>query len=314
MSAFSLSARSGLTWTVLRLHRGSLWLWTAYVVLVAGVLLWAWGPGTAGLGIVGHCDPAVANACTAKGSTADAYHYALSFAGVFLFFLPLAVSVFAGGALIGQELERGTARLAWTQSVSPIRWLTAKLALPALALVVGTGLLMVLRRQVAAAAPGLSENRWFSGNFEVLGPVVVALPLLGLACGALAGLLQRRLLPGAVFGLVLTLLLTTVVGWLRPYLWPAKTVTGTLAQGYPGFTGDVLGEGAITGSGAHVQDPMCASDRSCLADHNITGYYTEGHPPSHFWPLQLTETAVILALTAVIVLIAYALLRRRVAR
>ncbi|MYW67818.1 ABC transporter permease [Streptomyces sp. SID8379] len=308
-----LSPRSGLTWTVLRLHRGALRLWVASVVVLTGVLLWAWGPGTSGLDITGHCGGITANGCAATGPTVDTYHYALLSADFCLTLLPLAVAVFAGGVLIGRELETGTAQLAWTQSVSPLRWLTAKLALPALALVVGTGLLVVLRRQVAAAAPGYGDNQWFSRNFEVLGPVAVALPLLGLACGALAALLQRRLLAGAGLGLTLTVLLTLVVGMLRPSLWPTHTATSTVAQGYPAFEGEVTGEGAITASGAHIADPMCVDDQACIATHHITGYYVEGHPTSHFWPLQLAETGVLLALSALIVFVTYRVLRKRVA-
>ncbi|MBO1337526.1 ABC transporter permease [Streptomyces sp. VRA16 Mangrove soil] len=313
MSAAAFSPRGGLTWTVLRLHRGTLWLWAAYVVLGAGVLLWAWGPGTSGLDITGTCDPAVAGGCTAKGPTADPYHYALTLTDGFLSLLPLAVAVFAGGALIGRELESGTAQLTWTQSVAPARWLLTKLALPALALVAGTGLLVVLRRQVAAAAPGLTDNRWFTGSFDALGPVAVVLPLLGLVCGALAALFQRRLLAGAALGFLLTAALAAALDLLRPYLWPTTTVTGTLAQGYRGFTGDVVDEGAITGSGAHIVDPICVNDQACITEHNITGYYTEGHPPSHFWPLQLVETGVVLVLTVIVTLIAFRVLGRRVA-
>ncbi|MFD8573152.1 hypothetical protein [Streptomyces sp. NPDC059639] len=313
MSTLSLSPRSGLTWTVLRLHRGSLWLWTAYVVLLAGVLLWAWGPGVSDLGIVGGCDPGVANVCTAKGSTADSFHYAVSFADTFLSLLPLAVAVFAGGALLGSELEKGTAQLAWTQSVSPARWLTTKLALPALALVTGTALLVVLRRQVAAAAPGLSQSQWYAGSFEVLGPTAVALPLLGLACGALMALVHRRSLRGAGFGLALTAALTAAAGLLRPHLWPTEIRVGTVAQNYLRFTGEITSEGAVTASGAHIADPMCVGKSACIAEHHVTGYYREGHPPSHFWPLQLVEAGLLLALTAVIVFIAYRILRRSVA-
>ncbi|MEV5607776.1 hypothetical protein [Streptomyces sp. NPDC052225] len=312
MSSLTLTRPTGLNWTVLRLHRGALTLWGAYVAVAAGLLLWAWGPGTAGLGITGRCSLAVANACTAKGSTAEAYHYVLNAVGLSLSFLPLAVAVFAGGALIGRELESGTAHLAWTQSVPPLRWLAVKLAVPALALTAGTGLLVVLRRAVAAQAPGLPGNRWFTGSFELFGPAAVVLPLLGLACGALGALLQRRVLAGAGFGFVLTLLLTLAVGYLRPYLWPMKTVVGSLDEGYPAFVGEQWKEDAVTASGAHVADPMCVDDRACLAEHHITGYYREGHPPSHFWPLQLIETGILLGLTGVVTLIAFRVLRRRV--
>ncbi|WP_372343703.1 ABC transporter permease [Streptomyces sp. KL116D] len=313
MSATTFSPRSGLTWTVLRLHRGSIWLWALYVAVTAGLLLWAWGPGTSGLGIIGVCSPKVATGCVAEGDTAGAYHYVLQFTDVLVSFLPAAAAVYAGGTLIGQELERGTAQLMWTQSVSPVRWLTTKLVLPALLLVAGTGVLVLLRRAVAAQTPHLTDNQWFTGSPGALSPVVMAMPLLGLACGALAALLKRRALTSAVIGLVLTVALGTLVGLVRSRLWPTETVFGSVEHGYPGFVGEVVSEGAVTGSGAHVADPMCGGDRACLVDHNVTGFYTEGHPPSHFWPLQLVETGLVLALTAAVVALTYRTLRKRVA-
>ncbi|MEU0393296.1 hypothetical protein ABZ208_11045 [Streptomyces sp. NPDC006208] len=47
----------------------------------------------------------------------------MSLASTLIAWLPFAVAVYAGGVLIVRELERGTAALAWTQSVTPARWL-----------------------------------------------------------------------------------------------------------------------------------------------------------------------------------------------
>ncbi|MFJ8827404.1 ABC transporter permease [Streptomyces sp. NPDC102467] len=313
--SIALTRPKGLTWTVLRLHRIALGAWIGYVAVAAGLLLWLWGPGSAGLDITGHCVPGIGNSCTATGPTADTYRHVLDAVQASMGAVPLLAAVFTGGMLIGRELEHGTAQLAWTQSMSPVRWLTAKLTLPALLLTVGTGLLVALRHAVAARAPGLPDNQWYvSGTFDVLGTTAVALPLLGLACGALGALWQRKALPAAGFSGVLLLLLTVLAGVLRPHLWPTVTATGSLRQGYPGFTGDVRDEGAITGSGAVVADPMCGDNRACLTDRHITGFYTEGHPPSHFWPLQLVETGLLLLLAGGITFLAFRILRRRVAR
>ncbi|MFJ9034989.1 ABC transporter permease [Streptomyces sp. NPDC102406] len=298
---------TGLTWTVLRLHRVALWLWVGYVTVAAGMLLWLWGPGTDGLRTSAHC----VTGCTAEGPTASTYRQALALVDMTLGTAPLAVAVFAGGVLIGRELERGTARLAWTQSVSPARWLAAKLAVPALFLTVGTGLLVVLRHAVAARTHGLNENEWFSGGYNLLGPTAVALPLLGLACGALAALLQRKILPSAVFAAVLTLLLALCVSVLHPHLWATRTVIGSTTQGYRGYAGESVSEGAVTSTGAHISDPICVDDKRCLTDHDVVGYYSTFHPASHFWPLQLVETGVLLALIALVTLLAFRLLKKR---
>jgi ABC-type transport system involved in multi-copper enzyme maturation permease subunit len=43
--------------------------------------------------------------------------------------VPLLAGMFWAAPLVSREYEAGTHRLAWTQSVSPLRWLTIKIAL-----------------------------------------------------------------------------------------------------------------------------------------------------------------------------------------
>ena len=47
--------------------------------------------------------------------------------------LPAIVGVFWGAPLVARELEAGTHRLAWTQSISRTRWLATKVGLVGLA-------------------------------------------------------------------------------------------------------------------------------------------------------------------------------------
>ena len=302
---------TGLTWTVLRLHRLALWLWAAYVALTAAVLLWLWGPGSSGWHITGRCVAGVANTCTATGPGAGTYEYLVALTTSLIRIVPAIAAAFAGGTLIGRELERGTAQLAWTQSVSPVRWLAAKLAVPAAFLVVGTGILVALRRLVASGASGLPENQWFTdGVYGVLGPTAVALPLLGLALGALVAFISRRVITSVCVSLVLTDIVITALGAIRGYFWTTSTVTGSVREGYRGFTGLFLDEGAVTASGTRIADPLCRDSANCLVRHNVTGFYREFQPASHFWQLQLVETGILLALTALTAAAAFALLRR----
>ncbi|MFE4252387.1 ABC transporter permease [Streptomyces sp. NPDC056910] len=311
MSTATFSPSTGLTWTVLRLHRLALWVWVAYVALTGALLLWLWGPGSSGWHITGKCVAGVMNACTATGPGAGTYTNLLGLTTSLITIVPAIAAAFAGGPLIGRELERGTAALAWTQSVSPARWLVAKLAAPAAFLVVGTGILVALRRLVASGASGLPENQWFTdGVYGALGTTAVALPLLGLALGALVAFIARRVISSICVSLALTGIVITALGEIRGHFWTTSTVTGDVHQGYRGFTGLFLDEGAVTASGARIADPLCVSDKSCLARHNITGFYREFQPASHFWPLQLVETGILLALTALAVTAVFALLRR----
>lgn len=58
--------------------------------------------------------------------------------------LPAAVGVFWGAPLVARELEAGTHRLVWAQSVSRSRWLASKLGLIGLTAVAGAALLSLL--------------------------------------------------------------------------------------------------------------------------------------------------------------------------
>ncbi|MGW5849070.1 hypothetical protein ACWFQ8_14150 [Streptomyces sp. NPDC055254] len=196
--------------------------------------------------------------------------------------LPLLLGAFVAGPLIGREFEAGTYRLQWTQSVSPARWLAARLAVPVAAV------LLVLPAFVLLVAWTRREtlDTWYPipwygiPVYGAIGPVAVGYALLGIAVGALAGLLIGRTVPAMAAAVTAVGIVGTVVVQLRPRLWPA-----------------------LDGP-AHGGDHW---DFSGPADSIGSRY----HPESHFWPLQLVESALLLTLAAVAAVAAFALLRRR---
>ncbi|WP_217205594.1 ABC transporter permease [Streptomyces sp. AC550_RSS872] len=308
----------GLLWAMLRLHRWALWFWLLLVAVGAGALLWAYGPGVDAAWSEYrslHCEtnhPGLG--CVSQGPAYTMYDTAVDIGAGILDLAPFLTAAWAGAALIGRELENGTAQLAWTQSVSPARWLAAKLAVPAALLTAGMLVLTLLHRLLWSAdgplRAAMGSRSWYQGTiFEANGTVGISYALLGLAVGVLAGLLQRRALPALGLAVVVLALLTTVLGTVRPYLWPLETLTNK--HGYPAYIGMVVDEGALTSTGARVPDPICVDNTKCLAEHDIVGFYRDYHPSSHFWPLQLMETGIALALTALTVLIAFRLLKRR---
>ncbi|MFF6828322.1 hypothetical protein [Streptomyces longwoodensis] len=121
-----------LRW-LLRLHRPTLYIWAALVVVLAAALLWLAGPLTDASADAWRDY----NACRDGGRCSyyqDAilrYKDVYSYTTLALTALPFLVAAWSGAALIGRELESGTAHLAWTQGVSPARWLAVKLAAPA---------------------------------------------------------------------------------------------------------------------------------------------------------------------------------------
>lgn len=306
----------GLVWTMLCLHRAALLFWMLLAAVAAGALLWAWGPGENGLWTeyrtMRCASPGQNLRCDYTGDAYLAFDVATSLGSLIITVMPFLVAVWAGGALIARELETGTAELAWTQSVSPARWLAAKLAVPAALIASGTTLLMLLHR---LAWPSNRELlRWLNWQwygdvaFRGNGPVAVAYALLGLAVGVLVGLVVRRSLPALGISLVCLLAVHFVLGVLRPYLWPRVTLINK--EEYSSFTGMPVDEGGLTSTGAHVPNPCAGEGPDCLTQNRIVGFYVDYHPSSHFWPLQLVETGIVLCLTTLAIMASFRLLNR----
>lgn len=215
-------------------------------------------------------------------------------------------------------METGTARLAWTQSTSPLRWFASRLALPAAVVTAGTGLLVLLHHLAWSAGKGRigSLKSWYDlPTFYANGPVVVALALAGLVGGALAGLLRRGSLLALVAGLGFTGLLWYAVQLVMPHLWTTSTSVVGLKRFVPTGGGLGVDEGIVTATGAHISNATCANSENdaCLAFYDkfdAVGWYRDYHPASHYWPMQLIATGLVLALTALLTLLAFRLLHR----
>ncbi|MGY0492749.1 hypothetical protein [Streptomyces sp. WG-D5] len=295
----------GLVWAVLRLHRGAAWVWAGYVAVSLGLLLWLWGPGSADaqsafdkFGYGGAQDNAWQGLSALRplfGTTFDTLFYdPLTLARI----AACVIAVFAAGPLIARELEQGTAQLAWTQSVSPARWLAAKLAVPGALIALGTTLVVVLYRLVWDGRNHLLVAGIGPRDFDFsVGPATVANALFGLAVGVLAALVLRRTLTAAVLAGIVTYL----VGAFRGNSWPLQ---GSYQQ--PEIP---VHSKAITSTGAEISDPGCMTQR-CLDQHDITGFTRSYLPSPDYWPRQLAETGVLLGLTALAVVAAFLVLRR----
>ncbi|QMU18483.1 hypothetical protein H3L99_16880 [Streptomyces pristinaespiralis] len=228
--------------------------------------------------------------------------------------LPLLVAAVVAGPVIGRELESGTYKLAWSQSLPPVRWFTAKIAVPAAAVAVTTMGLTVLFRVLWGPVTWDYRLSWYERQvFLASGPTLLAYGLLAVAVGALAGLLVRRTLVAmSVAGLATgTVMVVMAALWGR--LWPSVTVERQNTD--PGVRYDdfVLDRGLLTSTGERLPESLCFEPgyEACLARHDVTGVLQEHHPFSHLWPLQLVETGIVLALAAAAVYAALRIFRRR---
>ncbi len=118
--------------------------------------------------------------------------------------LPVTIGLFWGAPLITREIEAGTHRLVWNQTVTRSRWLTIKLVLIGLAAAVAGGL-------------GSIAVGWWSSpldkaatDFPRMGPIMfaargivpIAYAVFAFALGVTVGILVRRTLPAMAITLV----------------------------------------------------------------------------------------------------------------
>jgi hypothetical protein len=244
MTALALSPTARPQRAVLRLHRPALIVWGAFQLLAVGALLWV------------HLfrAPAAREDHSASYFVLTDVNNVMNFLGEVLSYVSIAVAAWAGAALVARELESGTARLAWSQSVTPARWLTAKLTAAAVPLTAGTTLLALLFAWVWTTDQDVLVTNWSYDRVLVpAGPLAVALVLFALAVGTLAGVAIGRALPALAVAAGVTYAARYFFGRKWDNIWPDR----------------------------------------------------------HFWPVQLSATAVLLALTALTLAAAFTLLGRR---
>ena len=105
---------------------------------------------------------------------------------------PVLLGIFLGVPLVARELEAGTYRLAWTQSVTRMRWIATRLTLVTLA----TSVLMALLSTAVTwwQRPLDLVNNALWRNFDQRDVVPVAFAVFAVALGALFGALACRTL------------------------------------------------------------------------------------------------------------------------
>jgi hypothetical protein len=129
-----------------------------------------------------------------------------------MFVLPAVVGAFWGAPLVARELEAGTHRLVWSQSVGRVRWLVAKLGITAVAAVVAGSIGLAFTWWCGPIDDAIAGGQDFNGLMAVprlapalfgsRGVVPLAMTVLALVIGVTAGLLVRRAVPAMAVTLV----------------------------------------------------------------------------------------------------------------
>ena len=304
--------------------------------------------------------------CTAGGCPAPdgkfwrlSHDHLLQILSTLLVGLPAIVAVFWGAPLVARELETGTYRLAWSQSVTRTRWLAVKLALIGVAGAVMCGLLSAMLGWWSSAA--VNRGRLAPDMFAERGIAPIGYAVFALALAVAAGVLLRRTLPAMAVTLVgFTAARMLMQYFVRAHLLPASHLTypinrnsaigiglkqpshqlslqvqsASISHGWVfstrvvdnaghGPTAQFLQSACVkviappafgpAGPGAHQAPPAAVRGfQQCLTNvgqryHELVAY----QPTSHYWGLQLIETAIFLGLAGVLVGITFWSLRRR---
>jgi hypothetical protein len=166
--------------------------------------------------------------CTARKDCAEltAHDRTLaSLLGPALLAIPALLGMFWGAPLVARELESGTFRLAWTQSVTRRRWLSVRVALVGVAALAVAGVASWLVTWWFAPLDAVNLNRFDPSVFTTRGVVAIGYAGFAFALGVAAGALTRRTLPAigaTLLGFVGTRIAFTF--WVRPHLLAAKDV------------------------------------------------------------------------------------------
>jgi ABC-type transport system involved in multi-copper enzyme maturation permease subunit len=152
---------------------------------------------------------------------------------------PAIIGIFWGAPLIARELETGTFRLTWNQSITRTRWLAVKLALIGVAAMAVTEAFSLIQAWWAAPigkAVGLGgggsifgETRFGVFVFPTHGITPLGYAAFGFALGVTVGLLVRRAVPAMAITLAIFAAAQFVTPLVRPNLFPTSQTVATIA-------------------------------------------------------------------------------------
>lgn len=234
------------------------------------------------------------------------------------------IAVFWAAPLISLEYERRTNLLAWSQDVSPVRWLAGKLALlvpvaVVLAVAVGfTGNAVADRYNEM----GFDFGPEYAANFEASPVVQAGYVLFGFALGLVLSALTRR----TVLSMALTLGIYAVV---RFALTPVRLHYLPVIRDFQPFAGPGGGEpraddiwldsGYLTTAGEPADFPEAClnlppgppdAPKTCMIENGIEGSFVDYQPAARVPMLQLVEFGIFAALAAVLFAVLWRIVRR----
>ena len=155
------------------------------------------------------------------------YHLIYLLGALLIVLLPAVIGLFWGAPLIARELETGTFRLAWNQTVTREHWLAVKLGALGLTSMAMAGLLSLILgwwaspidRAADLQGAGGFQSRFFPLDFGTRGIAPIGYAAFAFAFGVLVGLMVRRTVPA--MGITLAVIIAVQIAFplvIRPNL------------------------------------------------------------------------------------------------
>lgn len=248
--------------------------------------------------------------------------------GTLLIGIPAGLGAFWGAPLVAGELEAGTHRLVWTQSITRDRWLSTKLIAVAFGASVLVAVLAIAFTWWCEPIDATAASRIGPANFAQRGVAPIGYTIFALALGVLLGAVLRRTLPAMAATLAGFFIVRIAVQKLvRPYLTATSTVptdsfgpgprggwalsTHTVDPGGHLISGEALEHQLV--AACHITRATPDVDQALAQCAHRLGYQnlTETVPARSFWQLQVTEVALFLVLAAIIAALAFWWVRHR---
>ncbi|MBE1491397.1 ABC transporter permease subunit [Plantactinospora soyae] len=238
-----------------------------------------------------------------------------------LIVVPGILGTFWGAPLVARELEAGTHRLVWNQSLTRRRWLAVKLLVVGVAAMAVTGLFSLLLTWAASPYDQVTGDRFTGLLFGTRNLVPVAYAAFAVVLGAILGLTIRRTVPAMALTIVVFAVAQIAMPMLiRPHLLPPVSVTQPMTaetvRNLSSMKADatvrgvqipgawVVSHGELLTSNGEPVEPtryhecvLLGPDAvpECLAglDLHVEGAY---QPADRYWSFQWLEAAIFLAL------------------
>lgn len=294
-----------MTWVTWRQHRSQAAVSLAALAVLALALFLVSAPmrqafSQDGIATCAARAPQTGSCQNAIGAFLNSWGFTYNQALIALLIIPGLIGVIIGAPLLGRELEQGTWRMAWSQTVSRTRWLVTKLALVTGGLTI-FGASMTLVFAWYRSPMDQLTGRFTYAAFDFEGLALTAYLLCAFAFAVLAGLITRGSIGAMVAAFVPWLVIRAVIDLMlrQHYAHP-------LTEHLPANTSVTFGPNTTSMTG-HLGDWVLS------AGQHPRYVWVTYQPASRFWNFQMIEAGIYLTLAAAALATAIWLLHRRAA-